>query len=223
MPGRAMSRHPGTSVATSGRPHAAASNKLKGIPSRWDGNTAICAEAHSAPISSTNPRWVTLGRLLQASMSCAGIDIGFAGSGVPARSSWIWRPRWPRRACAANSVRTPFDSTRRPTNATMTGPGGSGLGVIVSISTPEPGINAIRAPFTPRPSITARSSRFCTRIAERSRFSSLRNAILNAARTRRTLTASLVNVVPSPVIALRQTMGRPVAASDPTTVAGNAT
>ena len=47
------------------------------------------------------------------------------------------------------------------------------MAVIVSMSTPEPGIKAIRAPFTPRPSITARSSRFCTRIAERSRFSSL--------------------------------------------------
>jgi hypothetical protein len=37
------------------------------------------------------------------------------------------------------------------------------------------------------------------------------------------LAASSVNIVPSPVIALRQTIGKPIAASDPTTAADNAT
>ena len=39
----------------------------------------------------------------------------------------------------------------------------------------------------------------------------------------RTFAVSVMNMVPSPVMALRQTIRRPVAASDPTTVAGNAT
>ena len=43
------------------------------------------------------------------------------------------------------------------------------------------------------------------------------------ARAMRILAVSLMNIVPSPVIALRQTTGRPRAASDPTTVAGKAT
>jgi hypothetical protein len=37
------------------------------------------------------------------------------------------------------------------------------------------------------------------------------------------LAASSVNIVPSPVIALRQTIGRQIAASEPTTADDNAT
>jgi hypothetical protein len=42
-------------------------------------------------------------------------------------------------------------------------------------------------------------------------------------RARRIFGAPLMNIVPSPVIALRQIVGRPVAANEPTTVAGIAT
>ena len=70
-PARAISRHPGTSVATSGRPQAAASSSVSGSPSRWEGSTAIWADAQSAAISSTKPRCLRLGRLLQALISAA--------------------------------------------------------------------------------------------------------------------------------------------------------
>ena len=220
---RAILRHPGTSVATSGRPQAAASSRLKGNPSRWDGRTAICAHAQSASMSLTKPRCLTLGRLVQASISCGGIDVGLAGSGRPAMMSWMSRPRWMRRSCAANSVRIPFDPTKRPTNAMVIGPAGSGEATIAPISTPDPGMSAIRSRLTPSRSITARSSGFCTSTAARERFSRDRSASLNGARATRTLAVASMNIVPRPVRALRQTTGKPVAASDPTTAAGSAT
>jgi len=51
---RAISRQPGTSVATIGLAQAAASSMLNGRPSRNDGSTAICARAQNAPMS---PIW----------------------------------------------------------------------------------------------------------------------------------------------------------------------
>ncbi len=86
----------------------------------------------------------------------------------------------------------------------------------------SPGSARCGSPFTPRRSITARSSRFCTSTAER-------EAVQQPAQRQRhdrrapcgPWPLSLMNIVPRPVMALRQTTGRPVAASDPTTVAGN--
>jgi hypothetical protein len=69
----------------------------------------------------------------------------------------------------------------------------------------------------------ARSSVFCTSTAERARRSSRRSSSVNAERATRNLALSLVNIVPSPVMALRHSTGVPAAASEPTTVAGKAT
>lgn len=53
--GRAISRHPGTPVATRPRPHAAASKRLTGRPSRCEGRTAKCADFQTLEISETCP------------------------------------------------------------------------------------------------------------------------------------------------------------------------
>ena len=121
------------------------------------------------------------------------------------------------------SVRIPFDSTKRPTNARVTGSAGSGkchqridvdagardhrdaLSIhpetldhraVVEILHQHRGARAVQQPSQRQP---------------------------HDRRAVRTLAASLMNIVPRPVMALRQTTGRPVAASDPTTVAGKAT
>ena len=75
-------------------------------------------------------------------------------------------------------------------------------------------MSAMRLGSIPRRSTVARSSRFCTSTDERWRPSSGRNAKVKRRGTR-TLAVSLMNIVPSPVIALRHTTGRPIAASDP--------
>ena len=100
-PLRAISRHPGTSVAINGRPHAAASSKLFGNPSRRDGRIAICACAQTLRMSSTWPRRRRFGMSRQLSSTRSGIDAGLDGSGSPASSVLTAMPR-----CRQQFVRT---------------------------------------------------------------------------------------------------------------------
>ncbi len=78
----AISRQPGTSVAMSGRPQAAASSRLLRTPSPpRDGSAAICAFAHSAAISVTWPSQVMPGSRPQDSASVLCTELGLARIG----------------------------------------------------------------------------------------------------------------------------------------------
>ena len=129
-PCRTISRQPGTSVATIGRPQAAASSRFFGMPSCLDGSTAIWARAQTVEMPRTCPSHVTPGRCDQLLASASVSESGLAGSGVPAISSSTSEPR-ARSNCVSRQRRRecPCRPSRRPTKATVGGPAGSGSGV----------------------------------------------------------------------------------------------
>ena len=124
-----ISRQPGASVAISGLPHAAASSRLTGRPSRCEGSTARWQVRQSETMSSICPSQVMPGRRLHCSTSPSEIEVGLAGSGLPAISrlkSWPWLRRM---LCAATSARMPLSTSRRPAKPKVIGPVGLGQGL----------------------------------------------------------------------------------------------
>ena len=93
------------------------------------------------------------------------------GSGVPASRVRTVIPRCRSWSWARTKVATPLSSSSRPTKPTVTGSGGSGCGFRRSVSTPEPGMIAMRELATPSFATMASSSGFCTSTVVFGRFS----------------------------------------------------
>ena len=187
-PARAISRHPGTSVATSGRPQAAASSSSTAVPR---GGTAA-------------PRYARMPRVPRYPRRSRDADIGRPGPGLDLLRRYRGRicrvgQAGDQQLDIAAALRqalvrgeqgaNPLDSTSRPTKATVIAPGGSGEGIIASVSTPEPGISAMCRRSTPRRWIIASRRRSAPAPPSESDRSSRRKTCVKTARVTRSLGA----------------------------------
>jgi hypothetical protein len=128
LPWLTISRQPGTSVATMGRPEAAASINDFGSPSRYEGRQAIWQAERTSGISARWPHHSTKPERCHSRSLSWVIDVGLPGSTSPTKAKRAERPLV-RKACAAcTNSPTPLSHNMRDTRTTIGIPEGSGQG-----------------------------------------------------------------------------------------------
>ena len=138
------------------------------------------------------------GSRARAASSVSLSESRLSGSAAPASTSSTASPSARNFRTAATASSTPLLRSMRPTSATASGgPGGSGSAAKCPVSTPEPGISAMRAGSMPNSISAARFSGFCTTmrpplVAKRSAQPSARG---------RQPAPPPVNSIPSPITA----------------------
>lgn len=163
-PVRTTSRHPGTSVATIGRPLAQASSRAFGKPSRYDGRQTMCAADRTRSMSFRWPQCSTTLSRSHPLSAFSDTELGFSGSLAPTRANRAANPSARSMRAAATNSSTPLSLNSLPgSTTTQGGPSGGAVTTKRSTSTPEPRITTMASEATPNSRITRpRSSGFCT-------------------------------------------------------------
>ena len=145
----------------------------------------MCDSFHTAGMSSRRP-CQSMRPSARHSSSCArGTVAGLPSSGAPIRVKR--RSGLCARATLAASTNspTPLSHNSRETMVARRGPSGSGDGAKRAVSTPEPGITAMRCRSMPSPATNAASSGFWVRQVVRRPFIAQRSALRTSGRSSR--------------------------------------